>query len=339
MRVTLKDIASATGVSFSTVAAALRGEPWVRDATRARIVQTAAEMGYRRHPAASILASRRHLGQAAARTISVAWLTATGRKQGLSAKLHRARRLARERGWIFHHHNLTSAREAAEVASEWEAQRIDGVILARTTELEIPIPFPWERFTVLSTEMNRMSEGFDVIRPTQFRAIIELLHLALARGYQRIGVWLKTHEPLQPDDESRLGALLMFRSEYLAKGQKLEILRTPFSFAAYHRKVRRWFESKSLDLVIAFHSHDFQILEEWECYRPPDQGGAALHVGWEEEGQIAGIRDRETSMADAAYLFLERNLRSGLRGLSSHPQEFIFHLEFLDGKSLPDRAG
>ncbi|MEX2606112.1 MAG: LacI family DNA-binding transcriptional regulator [Kiritimatiellia bacterium] len=59
MRVTLKDIADAVGVSHSTVSRALRDHPRISRKTRIRIQNLANEMGYRPDPALSALAAYR----------------------------------------------------------------------------------------------------------------------------------------------------------------------------------------------------------------------------------------------------------------------------------------
>lgn len=58
-RPTIKDISRVTGVSVATVSRALRNLPYVASATRARVVEAAAELEYEAHPQASRLASGR----------------------------------------------------------------------------------------------------------------------------------------------------------------------------------------------------------------------------------------------------------------------------------------
>ncbi len=53
---TIKDISQHTGVSKSLVSRALRGEGHVRESTRQRIIESAAELGYRAHAGARSLA-------------------------------------------------------------------------------------------------------------------------------------------------------------------------------------------------------------------------------------------------------------------------------------------
>ena len=56
---TIKDISREAGVSKSLVSRALRGEGAVRDSTRERILEVAAELGYRAHAGARAMAGHR----------------------------------------------------------------------------------------------------------------------------------------------------------------------------------------------------------------------------------------------------------------------------------------
>lgn len=57
-RVTMKDIAGRLGVSINTVHKAIAGKPGLSDAMRAKILATAADMGYRRNEGASNLSRK-----------------------------------------------------------------------------------------------------------------------------------------------------------------------------------------------------------------------------------------------------------------------------------------
>src|SRR3954451_10295125 len=55
----LEDVAAAVGLSAASVSLVLRGAPGPSAATRERVLEAAARLGYRPHPAASLVASRR----------------------------------------------------------------------------------------------------------------------------------------------------------------------------------------------------------------------------------------------------------------------------------------
>ena len=59
MRVRIEDVANRAGVSMKTVSRVLNNEPGVREATRAKVLETVAAMNYRPDPSARSLAGNR----------------------------------------------------------------------------------------------------------------------------------------------------------------------------------------------------------------------------------------------------------------------------------------
>ena len=59
MRVRIEDVANQAGVSMKTVSRVLNNEPGVREATRAKVLETVAAMNYRPDPSARSLAGNR----------------------------------------------------------------------------------------------------------------------------------------------------------------------------------------------------------------------------------------------------------------------------------------
>ncbi|HET6824427.1 MAG TPA: substrate-binding domain-containing protein [Amnibacterium sp.] len=85
------DVAAAAGVSHQTVSRFLKGDPTVRAATRQRIEQAVAELGYRPNAAARALASRR--------TRTIGLITVGLPLYGPSSTTHGFNHAARAAGW------------------------------------------------------------------------------------------------------------------------------------------------------------------------------------------------------------------------------------------------
>jgi len=325
--ITLKDVAAEAGVSYTTAAATFRGERWVPDATRQEVMKAAGRLGYRRHSAASILASGRYRDAGETKTIAIGWLTSLF--PGLPHSPPRNMQDAcAERGWIFHFENVQTPEEAVAVARRWEAIGVDGVILGRIMYPAIYECFPWERFMVVSTEVTRLVEGFDVVRPSYFAATLELQREIWRRGYRRIGVWLREHEESHPDDEARMGAALLFQRE---TGVALPVFTTSFTNVGDLAPMRDWLASAKPDAVVAARAMDLPVLEAagWKT-----GGFAGLVVRKERESSISGLRDREEVVPELLLDLLERKMRTGERGRGRRPQEIIQRLPFLEGQTL-----
>jgi len=333
-KVTVREVASRAGVSASTAAAALRGAAWVRPETRSRIETAAAELGYRRDPAASILAAKRGQSGQKARLVSIGVLhepTVPGRtaytgKAGLDAAVA-------QRGWVVHAANLEEINDLNRLARRWEDMGIDAVVLVRTKVPLTRIDFPWHRFTVLSTEVGRLREGFDVVRPSQFGAITECLRETKCRGYRRFGFWLRVHPEPLPDDHVRCGACKAFQELELRGEKKLPMLLTPFG--EHQERLRRWLEKHQPEVVVTFWGIDVRDIEAVGWRVPDDIAMVCLQVSSVMEGRVAGLMDREQPVGEAVCNFIERKLTMSRRGLSDHPLEVVYDLPFVDGTSLP----
>lgn len=340
-RVTVVEVAAAAGFSFATAAAALRGERWVKESTRERILEVAKGLGYRRSEAASLLASRRHRRETPRQEIAVGWLTGLAvLGAGMRERLKRARRAAEGRGWFFHHANVGSRDDLERALRRWEAVGVEGIVVGRFTDPRLLGTVSWSSFSVLSSEIDNLERGFDVVRPSHFRAVIDLLALVRERGYERIGIWLREHDAFARDDDTRQGACAAFQARHLPARLRLPILRTPIRIQRTSglQRAIRYLERERPDALVSLQSVDRGALSERvpEAELPP--GFAALHVRESDVGGIAGILDREQCMPDAVYRAVEQRLRMGARGLSQHPQEIVFHTPFVDGGSLPDRS-
>lgn len=332
---TVKEVAAAAGVSFSTVAAVFRGEAWVRPATRERVEAAAARLGYRRHGAASVMASRAaKAGQL--KTIHLGWLGGLARIARMGA-MKEMRRAVEGRGWLFSGENLDPLEDWNAVGRRWEAIGVDAVVLGRTHPLDAAVRFPWERFVVVSTETHRLQEGFDVVRPSLFRSVFGLLEEVRCRGHRRIGIWLREGPAAQSDDQVRLGACLAFQQSVASRSERLPILRTGFSSDARELRLAAWLERVRPDAVVAFRASDRVLLEECGYGIPQRIGFAAFHVPGNLGGMVAGLPDRESMMPEEVLDAVERKLRSRQRGLSGVPHERVYPLRWTEGETLPER--
>ena len=73
-RVTIREIAEAAGVHFTTVGLALKGNPKVKAETRDKVQKIAKKMGYQPDPMLSALSSYRRSNQRKSYQSTIAWL-------------------------------------------------------------------------------------------------------------------------------------------------------------------------------------------------------------------------------------------------------------------------
>lgn len=179
MRVGVRDVAAAAGVSTQTVSRVLNDHPHIRPETRERVVAAMAELGYRVNNAA------RSLGTATTRTIGV--LASDTDLFGPAAGIAALERAARSAGrWIATAYaDGVDAASVTEAAEHLLAQGVDGIVLVapHTTAIEalgvarpgVPIVSLHGAATVAGGA-QRQAEG----------AALAVEHL-VALGHRRIG--------------------------------------------------------------------------------------------------------------------------------------------------------
>lgn len=336
-RVTIHEVAALAGVSFSTAAAALRGNGRVSAQTVERVKRAAGELGYRRSEAASALATRRRPAQQ--KTFSIAVVTTNQgfwMHQALTGGLERE---AERLGLIFSHHRVGDAATAKKLGRQLEATGVEGLIRIQNQQPLAPMLLPWDRFTPVSIHRFHVKEGFDVVRANDFFAMVDLLRRVQDHGYRRIGIWLQEHEEITSDEEARLGGALLFQSQSSAFAT---IERTTFTENNdWHGSVERmgaWIERHRLDCVVGFNNGDYHRWMATGFGDPAKVGYAHSQVLPEENPDAAGSLSVLTMMAPVVLSRLLVKLRAGERGLSRHPTENVITPEFHPGPTLPRRT-
>ena len=193
IRVGLREIAAAAGVSVMTVSLALRGNPRISIATRDRIKRLADELGYHPDPELSRLMNHLRTSRTARGKIGVALVdfypTPDFVENAYNAKLRRgAQRRASELGFSLspmhaadHHLNL---RHLLKVI---RARGIEGaLLLPSVVPTELDASANWNGISVLSTSKSLLAPRFHCVVPNQFGNTMRLFETLEASGHRRI---------------------------------------------------------------------------------------------------------------------------------------------------------
>ncbi|WFA07212.1 LacI family DNA-binding transcriptional regulator [Bacillus sp. HSf4] len=117
MNVTIKDIARASGVSYSTVSKALRDSPLVKPETKKRVLQFAEQLGYTPNFAARSLASKK------SQTIGLVWPTIE--RIALSALVTKINEVVEKNNYSM----ILSVNNAKEAVELFKSFRVDGIMI------------------------------------------------------------------------------------------------------------------------------------------------------------------------------------------------------------------
>lgn len=342
-RTSVREVAAEAGVSFSTAAAALRGDSWVRDTTRSRVQLAAERLGYQRDMAASLLASRR--GHADAKAMGFAYITAPFRKVPpgtFALRLPTLQEDVGRRGFRCERLEITSATHAAQVERRLLARGIDGLVLGPVDLPELQRVFNLGAFVLVADTRGLAGQGIDVVRANHFQAVQRLLEDLRSRGYQRVGAVLRLHVDTHPDDLARYGAIATQRD--LTQGFAcLEVLRWPFQRAGLGPRERQlaetaelaaWHARHSFDVIVGFDETELPLVASLRTAKRAAPDYAAMLVRAAHRGRIAGIAFDQECIVPPLLDRLVDKVRARRLGPSPDAVETVVDLPCLDGASL-----
>jgi DNA-binding LacI/PurR family transcriptional regulator len=326
----LKEVAAEAGVSIATASMALRDSPTVKPETRERVAAAARKLGYQKNSAAAVLSSSQ--SRNSSKSVFIAWLTA-GEMSSRSMPPG-AFSEAEKLGVRIEHFNLSRVDELRRVIRSLDARGCDGVVLGRGMSL-IAGEGDWSRFCVVSIEESLFEEGVDVVRSSLFRSTYEMLRRIKLAGYKRIGVCLREHRPVHPDDVTRFGATLAFQNVELEKNARVPAKRIFLRTPTLSEELIPWVKKHQPDVVVGFSGGECWALRTAGFRIPEDLAYVSLHVSESERGEFAGYQDNQDVYPPYAVRVLFEKIRHGLRGLSAHPQQTLVLPALLPGSSCP----
>ncbi len=253
---TLRDVAAAAGVSLASASYALRGHPTVSAATRRRVAETAARLGYRANPLLSAFMQARRVGRSMRPDASVALvhgdpaLPSPDEPGYFGRCLRGIRAVAAERGYALNVVRWHAARDpAATRLARTLAQRgIRGLLLMPAEGVRRwTLPLDWSRF--FGVALDHSLEEAPVHRVCDHHAADmarALDHLAAA-GHRRPGLVLDPTNNARTR-EMRLGAFLArARSAFPKAPPPLLLPAGPGREAA----LRAWLRAHRPDVVLS----------------------------------------------------------------------------------------
>lgn len=335
---TVKDVAAKAGVSVSTAAAALRGDPCVKPTTAENIMRAAEELGYRRNSAAAAMASlnvrsRQKQAKIAILTGFAPDLPTRPDTAYVLAPQH-AKAEAERLGIQCEHINLERPDDLRRTLQSIEKRGCDGIILdSRTSPLET-VP-EWQRFSIISTDYMKTLDHVDIVRVSQFRTTLKLLRRLQETGFRRIGFLHRKHSHLNSDDEERFGAFAVFDRYDVRPENRIPVLEVSFGDRNYESGVVDWFKTHRPEVIVGFSMTDSIILTKAGIAIPKTVSWVCLHVEEFNRGKMAGLQlNREIAPEYAVRLLMEK-IRHGIRGFSIHPSETDVRQPLLAGASCP----
>lgn len=330
MRTSLKDIAEAAGgVSVATVSYALRGAPEVSEATRARILAIASEMGYTPRPEIAQLASRRWKNRSTG-GLKVAYITHNQViKQG-GRLYHTVVKTARLRGFdaeAFCPEDYPSGEKLAKVL---KARGIEALVVSPLFDKKFAAEFPWHEFTGINVETGYFAPNYNHVFPALLEAGCEAYKRCRNKGYERIGFAWICEEVTPLDHWEKQAAFLLCQEEASKEGLLLK--NDHFSITPLMNDFRAWIQANQLDAVIV-QTPTFYYSGLAKATGQRAVGCVCLNILPSEKQHTGFILDFEL-LLNRAWLELDMQLRNYQRGLPASPTRCFVSMPWNDGSTL-----
>lgn len=327
-RVTLRDLAQATGVHFTTVGLALRHDPRVRPETIAKVEAAARALGYTQDAMLSALSAYRHRHSHRLAGV-IAYLVTyqpgemlktnvTERRLVEAATAHARSRNFNLESFQIHAPDMTPAR----LSRMLHARGIQGVIVPP----RLPAPGPMEALDW--SAFSTIAVGYSVTSPNLHRVCANQAHntrLAIAklreRGYRRVGLILPT-ELFERSRGHVLGAYMAEQCLHPATDRvnPLFVPQAELNAARLHQ----WLRAERVD-AIALTGMPGEI-HDWATglgYKIPDELGLALVSRYGRTDHIAGVDERMEAIGQAAVDAVIGLISNNERGLPEYPRHLL----------------
>lgn len=329
-------IAELAGISSTAVSLALRNHPKISEATRRRVRQIAARIGYRPDPEVAKL--MHHLRSRHKKTFQATLCAFTtepnAERLPYSSKIVQS---ARERADALGY-RLELVLLPPDVQRRPDLQRmlrtrgIEGVLLLPMKE---PRDFrdllDWSQFSVIASTYAVLAPQFHRVVPHQFGNMLMLCERLAALGHRRIGLVqdeahdLRTHHSFSAAVawQNVLGG-----SEFVQ----------PFVYRDDDpRSLVEWFESQRPDAIIYAGAAN-SVAATLGLSIPGPVSFAVTSIQDPRDCALAGVYERPEAIGARAVELLASMVQQGDKGIPEVPSVTMIEGRWLDGPSAPSRA-
>ena len=326
---TLRDLAAQLQLSKSTVQRVLTGIGSVSPRVRQRVLNAAAQQGYRPNPLYSLLGSqkRRH----SLKLTKIAYLF---RKDFTSGNNFFAAAAA-------HGVTLGYSIEQVELDAVAAGKRLMEVLYNRGFVGALIGRVPPSDHAAILTNPQFPVVCCGRIDPlplhTVHSDVTDMVRLAwshlLKAGYRRIGPAICSHSPVIEDDLDRFATILQCQADTLEAADRLPSFRGRFRDSA---ALVRWARKFKPDAILGFSGTQFHLLKE-AGIDMTRIGFATLHAN-HTAPELAGIVEPFVSIAHQAINLLDQLIRHRAIGLPEEPLHILVGGRWQPGSSLSPKA-
>ena len=343
-RPTLKDVAGAARVHYSTVSLALRDHPSIPARTRARIRRVAEKLGYIANPAMAALSRFRTQSRVRFVTPRIAYLlNQTPEVVGeLPARhqhfLNGARRQARTLGFDLETMFVTEDHlDAERLGLELHTGAVQGIIIGAFEPGYAGVALDWDRFAVVKIDSQHLPLEAVCVSSDQLHNARLAVQRLTALGYRRIG--LAVYRAEEDATNQRHVAGWLIEQEAWPAEFRVPPLLFPYNASAEAASglLGRWIARHQVDAVLCSWPSVVDLLHRANLTVPEQVACACLRL-IDADGRIAGVAPRLEVVGAKAVSLLAAQMRAGRLGFSSFASATYVEGSWHDGATAPPRT-
>lgn len=337
-RITIAEVARAAGVSRTAVSYALRDDPNIAPATRARIRKAADALGYRPDPVLARLMAHLHGGRGRRHAGKLAFLNVHGEAaywkntSALDDFRRSAERRANELGYgteeFWLHEPGRSPRRLAQML---EARGIRGLLVGSTGRHASTVDFPWAKFAAVTVGYSVETPALHRVVTHHYRNTRLALRKVLEVGYERIGFVAAAGAEAVMED-LHLAAFLAHQHGIRPGLRVPPLLCDPADGAS----LRRWFTAHRPEVILST-TLGRAMLAEAGAEVPGDVALVKLLL-WDANEGSAGVLPGYERLGATAVNLLAGQLQHDDRGVPADARIVQVEGRWRDGATLPARA-
>jgi LacI family transcriptional regulator len=336
-RITIRDIAEATGCHYSTVSLALRNDARISTAVRKKVHAMARKLGYRPDPMVRALAVYRNSVKPASDHGTIAWLTnETELKFGPSYSYRRyaggALARAEEVGYRVEEFALRSPGMTPERMSKiLYARGIQGILIAPQPQTRIMtrLHMDLSRFSVVTFGYSLAWPPVHLVTSHHARGMRMAMRKLRSLGYRRIGLCLA--RVLNGRSDGGWFGSYLTEIQRLSDAAPLE----PFLYESWSAKAfTKWYKATKPQAVIVHSVADLErIVSETGLRSPEDIGVVSLSL-METDTLCAGIDQNSREIGAAGVDLLVSLMHANERGFTNAPRRLMIEGSWVDGPTI-----
>jgi LacI family transcriptional regulator len=340
-RVTLADIARATGLSKNAVSLALRGDGQIPESTRARVRRAAEKLGYEPNALVSHLMAQ--LGASRTRRFRAKLALVNANRDRDAFRLHptiptyvagceaRAAKLGYgfDRFWL-HDPALTAERFARILA----ARGIKGIVLVGlmdTNRLPAPLRPVWEKWPTVVTGVRTHEPALAFASVDHHELVLTAFEQVRALGYRRPALVLD--DVIDRLVERRFSAGFVTAQRELLAADRVPIFGQVPRDDVAPPEFRVWLERHQPDVVFTLYNNVLAWLAASGRRVPQDLG--VVQLEWRaSRPEIAGMNQHNYVAGEAAVDMVVNQLHHGEVGVQDFPRATLIGATWVPGATL-----